>query len=100
METHQSTTDQSATGESSGRAFYLPATVQLSDASGRVERVLAARLPRRTAEPPADAGTRRVPGFYLPATFQLAEPGRVGRAVAALRRRGAAVRSAVRSRVR
>lgn len=92
-------TDKSTSSQTGGRAFYLPATPRLSTVPGRVERFVAGRVPRRAAEPPVVTEQRPVLGFYLPATLQLSESGRVGRAVAAVRRRGAAFRAALRARV-
>lgn len=82
------------------REFYLPATARLSTTTGRIERLLAGLVPQRADESRRAVDERRVLGFYLPATFQPAGSGRVRRVVAALRRRGAAVRSAVGSKVR
>lgn len=91
--------DESTSSETGGRGFYLPAMPRVSTVPGRVERFLADLGPRRAAETPAVPAQRRVPGFYLPATLQLAASGRVGRAVAAVRRRGATYRAAIRARV-
>lgn len=92
-------TDTSISSETGGREFYLPATLSLSTVPGRVERLLAGVVPRRADEAPVVQSQRLTPGFYLPATLQLAESGRVGRAVAAARRRGAAFLAALRARV-
>lgn len=92
-------TDKSTSSETGGHAFYLPATLRLSTVPGRVERFLAGLGLRRAAETPAVPAQRRAPGFYLPATLQLSESGRVGRAVATIRRRGAAFRTVLRARV-
>lgn len=89
-----------STAETPVREFYLPATARLSTVPGRVERFLAGLVPQRDEASRSAAQERRVPGFYLPGTLQLSGSGRVRRVIAALRRRGAAIRSAVGSKVR
>lgn len=82
------------------REFYLPATARLSRATRRVERFLAGLVSQQSDESRGAVDERRVTDFYLPATFRFVASGRVRALAAAVRLRGAALRSAVASKVR